>query len=131
MKDCLFCKIIAGDIPAEKIYETEDVLVFLNIYPFERGQLLIIPKQHAENLQQGSTESAIACMRVIHEQADAWMQKLGASGYNLGMNHGADAGQEIFHTHLHWIPRYAGKKREFKKTEPTMEELKVVGDLLR
>lgn len=129
--DCLFCKIVAGEIPAQKVYEDKNTFVFMNLFPFERGQVLLVPKNHAVDLNDGSEEDATALMTTVYRLAPKMMKALGATAYNLGMNHGVDAGQEIFHSHLHWIPRYEGSERKFKKTEPGQEELAEVAEILR
>lgn len=131
MNDCLFCKIVAGDIPAQKVYENDRVLAFLDIGPVSEGHTLVIPKAHAENLAAGSIEDATALMVAIHELAPKITQALGAAGYNLGMNHGEAAGQDVLHTHLHIMPRQAGQPRNFVKTHPSQEELTQVADKIR
>lgn len=128
---CLFCKIIAGDVPSYPLYENDDVVVFLNIYPMSRGAALFVPKRHAEDLTDGSKEDAQALISAVYERAPGFLTALGASSYNLGMNHGKDAGQEVFHTHIHFIPRYEGQPRTFVKGAPTDQELKEVAELMR
>ena len=131
MPDCLFCSIIKGDIPSHKIYEDDETYAFLDIFPVSRGHLLVIPKEHAENITEGSHAAAIAIMRTVHHIAPKIMAVLGASRYNLGMNHGVDAGQEVFHTHMHIMPRYKGVTRAFEKTKPEQSELKEIADIIR
>lgn len=131
MEHCLFCKIVARQIPAEIVHETEEVLAFLDINPVSKGHVLIIPKHHAVNLTEGSVEDAVALMRAVHAMGGRVMKALGATGYNLGMNHGEDAGQEVLHTHVHVMPRYAGDARMFIKMHPSKEELREVADLIR
>lgn len=123
IENCLFCKIIRREIPANIIYEDEEVLAFLDIFPVSKGHTLIIPKNHAQDLSAGSESDAVAIMRTAHFLAPKIIQSLGATGYNLGLNNGADAGQEVFHTHLHLMPRYANQDRSFQKTQATPEEL--------
>lgn len=123
MNDCLFCKIIAGDIPSHRVYEDDQVIAFLDINPVSRGHTLFVPKEHAENLDAGTIDTACALMKAIHTSVPGFLRNLGGSGYNLGMNQGADAGQIVFHTHLHVMPRYAGAARTFVKTHPIQEEL--------
>ena len=123
MNDCLFCKIIAGEVQSHKLYEDEDVYAFLDIGPVSRGHTLIIPKNHAENLTEGTEDDAAKLMRAVHKLAPKITKALGASGYNLGMNHGADAGQLVFHTHIHLMPRYVDQPRTFEKMSPSQEEL--------
>ncbi len=131
MNDCIFCKIIQGDIPAHKVYEDEDVVAFLDISPVSKGHTLIIPKEHAENLTEASHESAKALMGAVHHIAPKIMKALDASGYNLGMNHGKDAGQVVWHTHMHIMPRYAGQKRSFEKMQVSNEDLKIIAERIR
>lgn len=129
--DCLFCKIVSGEIPALKIYENDKVLAFLDIFPVSKGHTLVIPKSHAQDLAAGSVADAVELMTVIHDLAPKITKALGASGYNLGMNHGTDAGQDILHTHIHIMPRYNGDARSFVKTHPAKEELEAVAQEIR
>ena len=131
MPDCLFCRLVAGEIPAHKIYENDRVLAFLDIHPVSVGHTLVIPKAHAENLAANSLEDAKAMMEAIHMLAPLITRALGASAYNLGMNHGEDAGQDILHTHLHIMPRRPGEPRSFEKTSPSQEELKATAEKIR
>ena len=131
MENCLFCKIVARQIPAEIVYENEEVLAFLDINPVSKGHTLIIPKRHAQDLSAGSVEDAEAIMRAAHLLGGTLMKTLNATGYNLGMNHGEDAGQEVMHTHLHVMPRYAGDARAFIKMHPSKEELREIAELIR
>jgi len=128
---CIFCKIVSGEIPALKIYENEKVLAFLDINPVSKGHTLLIPKTHAQDLAAGSVDDATELMRVVHDLAPKITKALGASGYNLGMNHGIDAGQEVLHTHIHIMPRYNGDARSFVKTHPAKEELEAVAQEIR
>lgn len=103
--DCIFCKIVKGEIPSAKVYEDRDVLGFLDIKPVNPGHTLVIPKKHFVNIHDMPDELvgkvAIAAKRI----ADAIL-KLGAKGVNIGMNNGAPAGQIVFHAHTHVMPRY-------------------------
>ncbi len=129
--DCIFCKIIAGEIPCHKVFENEHVLAFLDIGPVSVGHTLFVPKKHAENLAVGSVDEAVELMKAIYLTAPAIMKAVGASGYNLGMNHGIAAGQDVFHTHLHLMPRVDGVARAFAKTHPTQEELAMVAEKIK
>ncbi|MFA5946955.1 MAG: HIT family protein [Patescibacteria group bacterium] len=128
---CIFCEIVAGNIPALKIYENDKVIAFLDINPVAKGHTLVIPKNHANDLAAGSVEDSLELMKVIHDLAPKIVKAVGASGYNLGMNHGFDAGQEVLHTHIHIMPRYNGDVRSFVKTHPVKEELQAVADEIR
>lgn len=131
MSDCIFCKIISGDIPCHKIYEDNEVLAFLDIGPVSEGHTLVIPKTHVTDLGCGSREVAMQLMGVVHAIAPAIMRALGAAAYNLGMNHGVDAGQDVLHTHLHIMPRKHGEPRAFVKTHPSQEELAATAEKIR
>jgi histidine triad (HIT) family protein len=131
MNDCLFCKIVAGIIPSHKIFENDRVFAFLDIGPVSPGHTLVITKAHAENLAANTVEDACALMVAIHDLAPKITQAVGAQGYNLGMNHGVAAGQDVLHTHLHIMPRQEGVAREFKKTHPSQEELAKVAEMIR
>jgi histidine triad (HIT) family protein len=106
--DCLFCRIVAGDVPAQRIAEDERTIAFLDIAPAAPGHALVIPRRHATDLLDAPEDDAAACMgtaqRVAHRQRDV----LGATGVNLFQSNGRDAGQTVFHLHLHVIPRTRG-----------------------
>lgn len=131
MSDCLFCKIVAGEIPCQKIYENDHVLAFLDIFPVSKGHTLVIPKTHAQDLAAGTVDDAVELMKVIHDLAPKIVQSLGGTGYNLGLNHGTDAGQEVMHTHFHIMPRYANDDRKFIKAKASPEELQKVAEEIR
>lgn len=104
-QDCIFCKIIRGEIPACKIHETDRILAFLDIGPVRHGHTLLIPKQHYAtifDLPAELGEELVAAMRVV---GNAVMQGVGAEGLNIGMNNYAAAGQLVHHAHFHLIPR--------------------------
>ena len=106
MRNCIFCRLAAREVPAERILETPRVLAFLDIAPVNYGHTLVIPKAHYQNLLDLPdalwTEMGQVCRRV----AQALRAMLSAQGFNLGMNNFEAAGQEVFHVHLHVIPRY-------------------------
>lgn len=129
--NCIFCKIIAGELPCYKIYEDEDIIAFLDIGPVSEGHTLIVPKTHAENLGAGSSEDAARCIEVIHAIAPKILLAIGATGYNLGMNHGVIAGQDVMHTHFHLMPRKEGEERTFVKTHPSPDELAEIREKIK
>lgn len=106
-QDCLFCKIIRGEIPSEKIYEDEDTYAFLDIHPINKGHTLVIPKVHAENIYDISSESFAALMKTVHLLTPTVKNAVNADGINIGINNGHAAGQLVFHSHVHIIPRFA------------------------
>ncbi|NSL52004.1 HIT family protein [Calidifontibacillus erzurumensis] len=106
MSDCIFCKIINGEIPASKVYEDEHVLAFLDISQITKGHTLVIPKAHYENLFDLPQESAEKLFSVVPKIVNAMKSQLHIEDLNLVSNSGRKAGQEVFHLHLHLIPRY-------------------------
>ncbi len=104
-KDCVFCAIIAGDIPAKKIYEDEHVLAFMNIKPVNEGHALVIPKDHFENIYSVPPELMCRLALAAQKVAISIKGSLSADGINIIMNNESAAGQEIFHAHIHIIPR--------------------------
>lgn len=128
---CLFCSIVAGTIPCYKVYEDESTFAFLDINPVSAGHTVVIPKTHAENLQAGSVDDAVALMKTIHTIAPAILGGVHTDGYNLGMNHGECAGQVIPHTHLHIMPRTTGIPRTFTKSHPSSETLTATAESIR
>jgi histidine triad (HIT) family protein len=106
MRDCIFCRIAAGEMPAVRVLETPEVLAFLDIAPVHYGHTLVIPKAHYQNLLELSDDLWTAMGQVCRQVAQALGAALSAQGFNLGMNNFAAAGQEVFHAHIHVIPRY-------------------------
>lgn len=107
MEDCLFCKIVKQDeVPSSKIYEDEDVYAFLDIRPTNPGHTLVVPKQHFVNLYDMSEESLYQVMSVVKKLAPKIKEAMGAGGINIHMNNDPAAGQVIFHSHIHIIPRF-------------------------
>src|SRR3954447_17785629 len=104
--DCLFCKIVAGDIPATRVYEDERTIAFMDINPGTRGHLLVVPREHAVDLLSVAPEDLAACTRTAQIMAARVSDKLGADGVNLLNSCGAAAWQTVFHFHVHVIPRY-------------------------
>ena len=104
--DCIFCKIVAGEIPAHKVYEDDDSLAFLDIRPAGRGHTLVIPKQHAADIFDISPASLAATMASAQRVAGMLRSKLNPDGMNVYHNNDAAAGQEVFHFHLHLLPRW-------------------------
>ncbi|MDO8493658.1 MAG: HIT family protein [bacterium] len=106
MEDCLFCKIVEGKIPANKVYETDKVLAFLDITPVNEGHTLVIPKAHYENLFE-IPDDLLAEIAVELKHIGLAVQKAtNAGGINIAMNNREAAGQVIPHAHFHVIPRY-------------------------
>lgn len=106
MNECLFCKIVAGEIPCHKIYEDDQVLAFLDIKPLNPGHAQLVPKHHSEHLLEAGEEDARAIIDAAKKIVPAILQSVGALGCNIHSNIGHAAGQVVFHTHVHLIPRY-------------------------
>ncbi|MCA1056469.1 HIT family protein [Rossellomorea aquimaris] len=106
MSDCIFCKIIDGEIPSMKVYEDEHVLAFLDISQVTKGHTLLIPKLHKENIYELTPETASHLFSVAPKIANALKAEFNPVGLNLLNNTGEQAGQSVFHFHMHFIPRY-------------------------
>lgn len=104
--DCIFCKIVGGEIPSYKVYEDDNVLAFLDITPVNPGHTLVIPKKHYENLFDLPEEEAKKLIVAIKKIAPAVLAGTGAKGFNLGLNNGGTAGQIVNHIHFHIMPRF-------------------------
>ncbi len=104
---CIFCKIINQEIPAYRVYEDEQVLAFLDIKPVNPGHTLVIPKKHYQNLEEIPEEELKYLITVVKKVAYLLKTKLGLAAYNLSVNNGRAAGQEVEHLHFHLIPRDA------------------------
>ncbi len=106
MHDCIFCQIVAGQLPAARVLETPRVLAFLDIAPVNYGHTLVIPKDHYQNFLDLPDDLWQEMSRVSRQVARALQAGLQAEGFNIGMNNFEAAGQEVFHAHIHVIPRY-------------------------
>jgi len=110
---CVFCDIVAHRAPSHIVYEDESTLAFLDIFPFTRGHLLVVPKRHGARLTDIPWEDQMALIRTLDELCRR-AERL-APDYNLALNAGANAGQVVFHVHFHIIPRY-GEANPFRTT---------------
>ena len=106
MENCIFCKIIAGEIPSAKVYEDELVYAFLDISPINKGHVLVIPKEHHESAAAVNEETVGRMMKVGSRIGIALKRELDADAYNLHLADGTAAGQVIMHAHLHIVPRW-------------------------
>lgn len=104
--DCIFCKIVSGKLPSHKIYENSDVLVFLDINPVNMGHTLVIPKNHYDNIYETPEDTLANMITVAKIAARAIKAAMKADGVNVTMNNDSMAGQVIFHSHMHVIPRF-------------------------
>ncbi|OGG62803.1 hypothetical protein A3C21_02525 [Candidatus Kaiserbacteria bacterium RIFCSPHIGHO2_02_FULL_59_21] len=106
--DCIFCKIVAGEIPSFKVYEDERIVAFLDIRPVNPGHTLIVPKTHSKNIFDIVAEDWTAIADVARILAIAIEKAVSADGINIAMNNRPDAGQLVEHAHVHLIPRKKG-----------------------
>lgn len=106
MTDCLFCKIVAGEIPSIHVFENDQVLAFMDIGPIVKGHVLVIPKAHHNPLSQTPDDVLAQVIAVVRRVAQAQQAGLGADGVNVHQSNGAAAGQVIPHLHFHVIPRF-------------------------
>jgi histidine triad (HIT) family protein len=104
--DCIFCKIVAGEMPAQIVDEDERTIAFMDISPGTRGHLLVIPRRHARDLLEIDAEDLKATIVTAQRLAQRVHDRLGADGVNLLNSRGEAAWQTVFHFHLHVIPRY-------------------------
>ncbi len=105
--DCIFCKILAGELPSTQIAESERAIAFMDINPASEGHALVIPRDHSRDLLDIPAEDLTACALLAQQVARTAVDRLEADGVNLLNCCGADAWQTVFHFHLHVIPRYA------------------------
>jgi histidine triad (HIT) family protein len=106
--DCLFCRIVAGEIPSARVDEDERTVAFMDINPATRGHVLVVPREHAVDLLEVPDADLEACARTAQRLARRVKERLGADGVNLLNSCGPAAWQTVFHFHVHVIPRYAG-----------------------
>jgi len=111
VENCIFCKIVKGEIKSQKVYEDEETLAFLDINPVNKGHVLVIPKGHYENIFDIPKDKLSKVMEVAQEIAIA-IKKMGADGINIVSNNGKAAEQHVFHLHIHVIPRYYNDGKE-------------------
>ena len=104
----IFAKILRGEIPCHKVYEDVDALAFMDVMPQSDGHALVIPKAPSMGLDDAKPETVAKLMAVVQRLAPKIRDAMGASGYRLAQFNGADAGQTVFHLHVHIIPMYAG-----------------------
>ena len=104
--DCLFCKIVAGEIPSAKVYEDERVFAFMDINPINEGHILVVPKNHTATIYEIGPDDLRAVMAVAQKLAKAQSDVLEMPGLNLVQNNGRPANQIVDHFHVHLVPRW-------------------------
>lgn len=108
MADCLFCKIIAGEIPNYTVYENDHVLAFLDIHPCTKGHTVVVPKQHVNSLLEMEEEHWQQTMHGVRLAMKRVQQVLNPEAMNIGINERSAAGQTVPHVHWHILPRWEG-----------------------
>ena len=108
MKDCVFCKIVFGEIPSMTIYEDDLTMAFMDVGKDVDGHLLVIPKKHCKNILDADEETLLAVMRTVKRVSDHLVQRCGYDGVNLLNASDESAGQSVPHFHVHIIPRKHG-----------------------
>ena len=104
--DCIFCKLANGDIPTNSIYEDEVVKVIFDASPAAPGHILILPKNHYDDIYSMDDETAAHVFKVAVKLSKAYRKALDFDGLNIVQNNGEAAGQTVFHFHMHLVPRY-------------------------
>lgn len=110
MENCIFCKIISGDIPSTVLYEDEDFKAIMDISPASKGHVILLTKKHFENIFELEDDEAKKVLIITRKIATAMKEELKCEGINLLQNNGEIAGQTVFHIHFHLIPRYKDDK---------------------
>ena len=131
MNECIFCKIIKGEIPCVKVYEDNDVLGFLDISQTTLGHTLVIPKDHYDNFLFVPNDLLGKCFSAVQKIAQALVSGLGAKGVNILVNTNEIAGQTIMHFHIHVIPRYSSTDNVRLEFTPAQIEKLNLPDIAR
>jgi len=119
MEDCVFCKIISGEIPGYRVYEDEKVVAFLDANPVSKGHTRVVPKKHVENIH--GAEDMQFMWDALVKVSDAVEEAFDPEGINIAQNNGEAAGQEVFHLHFHVTPVYTGEELEINYNRSELE----------
>ena len=130
---CVFCKIVAGEIPSEKVYEDDHVLAFMDINPTSRGHTLVIPKDHSESLTSTSVDTLKNVVTVLPKLAGAVVEATRAEGFNVLQSNGPCAGQVVPHVHFHIVPRNEGDGigLGFRQAPPVEDDFSKTAEAIR
>ena len=125
---CIFCKIINKEIPCYKVYEDDLFLAFLDISQTTKGHTLVIPKKHFQNIFELEDAEKQNYLNVLQKVSTAIKKATNCEGINILNNNGEEAGQTVFHCHIHIIPRYSNDsfKIEFSSSSNTKEEFELL-----
>ncbi len=108
MENCIFCKIVTGEVPCYKVYEDTECLAFLDVKPHAKGHTVVIPKKHGESVFDLSEQTVKAVMMATMHAMKRISDVLSPDGFNVGWNHNTAGGQVVPHLHMHIFPRYTG-----------------------
>lgn len=120
MEDCIFCKIIEGEIPSFKVYEDEKVVAFLDANPVSKGHTLVVPKEHVEDIHGAGKMDYM--WNALVKVSDAVEEAFDPEGINIAQNNGEAAGQEVFHLHFHVTPIYTGDELEIEYDRSELQD---------
>ncbi len=126
--DCVFCAIAAGEIPSFKVYEDDDTLADLDVNPFAKGHVLVIPKAHSSCILDTPDETLSKLVLKVRDVAAKAKAALGCDGFNILQHHGESAGQTVKPLPFHLVPRYGAGPVDFESHKADMEELKALAE---
>src|SRR5690606_18384403 len=131
--DCVFCKILAGELPGMVVAETERAVAIMDINPATRGHVLVMPRAHTPDLLAAPEPDLVAVAQLTQQMARRVKDKLAADGVSIMQLNGAAAWQTVFHLHVHVIPRYAGDPLvlPWKPTPGNLDEIAATAEQLR
>jgi histidine triad (HIT) family protein len=131
--DCLFCKIVAGELPSQQVDSDERTVAFMDISPATRGHALVVPRNHVVNVLDAGPDDFAAVALAAQRLAQRAVERLGADGVNLLTSGGGVAWQTVFHLHIHVIPRYADDplKLPWVPSPGDADEIAATAELLR
>lgn len=129
MSDCIFCKIINGDIPSRTVFENEKFKIIMDAAPAGKGHCLVLPKEHAKDIFELSDKTVGEAFKLAKKSAGILKEKLGADGINILQNNGRAANQTVDHFHIHIVPRKNGediltKYKPLKLTDKEFDEIR-------
>ena len=131
--DCIFCKIVRGEVPAQIVQEDERTVAFMDISPWTRGHALVIPREHSRNLYEISEDDLHATMSAAKRLAERMRERLGCDGVNLLNSSEPAAWQTVFHFHVHVLPRFEddGLRPPAKPQDMSEDEIAELADRIR
>ncbi len=132
-ESCVFCRIVRREAPASILHEDDEVLAFLDIRPLNEGHTLVIPKRHYENIYDMPDDLVANIYKLVKRLAVAVKAATKADGITIIQQNGHAAGQEVFHLHVHVVPRFEGQKLPYFRDIPnsSREQLERTSDMIR